>query len=122
MKIKNIELINFRNYEKLSIDLSPKINIFYGNNAQGKTNILESIFLCSLGKSFRSNKEKEFIQFDKAFASVRIEYEKKDREGKIKYDIADKKIVSVNGIKIKKLSEILGYIHTVIFTPDDISI
>ena len=122
MKIKNIELINFRNYETLSIDLSPKINIFYGNNAQGKTNILESIFLCSLGKSFRSNKEKEFIQFEKEFTSVRIEYEKKDRDGKIKYDIADKKIVTVNGIKIKKLSEILGNIHTVIFTPDDIAI
>ena len=122
MKIKNIELINFRNYEKEQITLNPKINIFHGDNAQGKTNILESIFLCSIGKSFRTNKEKELIQFNKEFTSIIIEYEKKDREGKIKYDISDKKNIAINGIKIKKLSELLGNIHTVIFTPDDIHI
>lgn len=122
MKIKNIELTNFRNYEKQTVELGPRINIFYGDNAQGKTNILESIFLCSIGKSFRTNKEKELIQFNKDFSSIIIEYEKKDRDGKIKYDIRDKKSISINGIKIKKLSELLGNIHTVIFTPDDIHI
>jgi len=122
MKIQNIELINFRNYEEQKIHLGPNINIFYGDNAQGKTNILESIFLCSIGKSFRTNKEKELIQFNKEFSSIAMEYEKKDREGKIKYTICDKKNISINGIKIKKLSELLGTIHTVIFTPDDIHI
>ena len=57
MYLKKIELINFRNYEKQEINLGKNINIFYGDNAQGKTNIIESIFLCSFGKSYRTNKE-----------------------------------------------------------------
>lgn len=73
----------------------------------GKTNILESIFLCSLGRSFRTKKDKELINLEKQSALVEIEYEKSDREGKIKLEISDKKNFWLNGIKIKKLSEIL---------------
>ena len=64
MYIEKIKLINFRNYEQLDLNLNKNINIIYGNNAQGKTNILESIFLCSFGKSFRTSKEKEMIKFN----------------------------------------------------------
>ena len=122
MYIKNIELQNFRNYEKQNIELNKNINIIYGDNAQGKTNILEAIFLCGFGKSFRTNKEKELIQFEKERTCVEVEYEKKDRDGKIKVDISNRKQVMVNGVKIKKLSELLGNINLVIFTPDDINI
>lgn len=122
MYINEIKLQNFRNYEELKIELNKNINVIYGDNAQGKTNILEAIFLCSFGKSFRTSKEKELIKFDSEIATVEAEYQKKDRNGKIKIDISNKKQISVNGIKIRKLSEILGNINIVIFTPEDINI
>lgn len=122
MYIKKIKLKNYRNYEEQEIVLEKNINVFFGQNAQGKTNIVESIFLCSLGKSFRTNKEKELIKFNEKNASIEIEYEKKDRTGKIKYNIRDKKEIFINDVKIKKLSEILGNINIVLFSPEDINI
>ena len=122
MWIKNIKIKNFRNYEQEDIKLEKNINIFYGQNAQGKTNIIESIFLCSLGKSFRTKKDKEMIKLNEQNALVEVEYEKSDRDGKIKIEIGNKKNIYLNGIKIKKLSELLGNLNIVIFTPDDINI
>lgn len=122
MWIKKIKIKNFRNYESEEINLDKNINIFYGQNAQGKTNIIESIFLCSLGKSFRAKKDKEMIKLNEQNAIVEVEYEKSDRDGKIKIEIRNKKNIYLNGIKIKKLSELLGNLNIVIFTPDDINI
>lgn len=122
MWIKNIKIKNFRNYEKEEINLEKNINIFYGENAQGKTNIIEAIFLCSLGKSFRAKKDIEMIKINEQNAIVEIEYEKSDRDGKIKIELGNKKNIYLNGIKIKKLSELLGNLNIVIFTPDDINI
>ena len=122
MWIKNIKIKNFRNYNQEEINLEKNINIFYGKNAQGKTNIIESIFLCSLGKSFRAKKDNEMIKLNEENAIVEIEYEKSDRDGKIKIEIGNKKNIYLNGIKIKKLSELLGNLNIVIFTPDDINI
>ena len=122
MYIEKIKLQNFRNYEQLDLDLNKNINIIYGDNAQGKTNILEAIFLCSFGKSFRTTKEKEMIKFNEDRCLVEIFYQKKDRDGKIKIEIGNKKQISINGVKIKKLSELLGNINIVLFTPDDINI
>ena len=122
MLITNLKLQNFRNYEQLNIDFNKGINIIYGDNAQGKTNILEAIFVSSLGKSYRTNKEKELIKIGELFSKILVEFLKSDRDGKIKIEISDKKNILVNGVKIKKLSELLGLIHIVIFTPDDINI
>ena len=122
MWINSIKINNFRNYKLEEINLEKNINIFYGENAQGKTNIIEAIFLCSMGKSFRAKKDKEMIFLSKENASVEIEYKKLDRDGKIKIELNNKKNVYINGIKIKKLSELLGNINIVIFTPDDINI
>ena len=122
MYVEKIKLQNFRNYKQLELNLNKNINIIYGNNAQGKTNILESIFLCSFGKSFRTTKEKEMIKFNETNLVVEVFYQKKDRDGKIKIEIGDKKQIYLNGIKIKKLSELLGNVNIVIFTPDDINI
>ena len=122
MWIKKIKLYNFRNYKDQEIKLKEDINIFYGENAQGKTNIIESIFLGSMGKSFRAKKDKEMILINENNAKIEIEFEKKDRNGKIKIELSNKKNVYINGIKIKKLSELLGNINIVIFTPDDINI
>ena len=79
MFIENIRLENFRNYEKQEIKLNKKVNIIYGNNAQGKTNIIESIFICSMGKSFRAKKDKELIKLGKEKACVEVDYKKQDR-------------------------------------------
>ena len=122
MWISKISLNNFRNYENQIIELNKNLNVFYGENAQGKTNIIESIFLCSMGKSFRAKKDIEMIQLGKENASIEILYEKSDRCGKIKIDLSNKKNIFLNGIKLKKLSELLGNINVVIFTPDDIHI
>ena len=122
MWIKNIKINNFRNYEKEEIKLEKDINIFYGENAQGKTNIIESIFLCSFGKSFRAKKDIEMIKLNENNSIVEIEYKKSDRDGKIKIELGNKKNIYLNGIKIKKLSELLGNLNIVIFTPDDINI
>lgn len=122
MNIEKIQLENFRNYKKQEILLNKNINIIYGDNAQGKTNIIEAIFLCSMGKSFRTNKDKELINFGERFSKVKIFYTKKDREGNIEADIDDKKIFLVNGVKQNKISDIIGKINVVIFTPDNIDI
>ena len=123
MYIKKIKLKNFRNYKNQEVDLKDGINLFFGNNAQGKTNIIESVFLCSIGKSFRAKKDKELINFDEDNLFLEINYEKKDREGKIKYLIGEnKKEIYINDIKIKKLSELLGNINIVLFSPEDINI
>ena len=122
MYIDKMKLINFRNYESQEIQFNKNINIIYGDNAQGKTNILEAIFLSSFGKSFRTSKEKELIKFGQDKLMVEANFQKKDRDGKIRIEIGSKKQIAVNGIKIKKLSELLGNINIVIFTPEDINI
>jgi DNA replication and repair protein RecF len=122
MWIKELKLNNFRNYENKKINFEENINIFYGENAQGKTNIIEAIFLGSMGKSFRTNNEKELIKFNKNNFSIEINFKKSDRDGNIKIELINKKNIYLNNIKLKKLSELLGNINIVIFTPDDINI
>ena len=122
MWIEKIKINNFRNYKSQEINLNKNINIFYGENAQGKTNIIESIFLASIGKSFRSSKDSELIKFGENYAKIEINFHKSDRDGDIEIGIANKKNININKIKIKKLSDLLGNINTVIFTPDDINI
>ena len=122
MWIEDLKISNFRNYENQEIKLNKKLNIFYGENAQGKTNIIESIFLASIGKSFRSKKDSELIKFGEDFARIEIDFHKSDRSGNIEIGISNKKNININKIKIKKLSDLLGNINTVIFTPDDINI
>ena len=74
MLISDIKLQNFRNYKDLKLELNKGINIFYGDNAQGKTNIIESIFLCSIGRSFRTSKEKEVIKLGEQFSKINLNY------------------------------------------------
>jgi len=122
MFIKEIKLENFRNYDFEKIELNEKTNIIYGDNAQGKTNILEAIFINSLGKSFRTNKDKELIKENKESAKVEIKFVKNNREEKTKLELSDKKIFYINDIPVKKTSEIVGKINVVLFTPEDIGI
>ncbi len=102
MLITNLKIQNFRNYSELNIDFNKDINIIYGDNAQGKTNILEAIFLSSFGKSFRTKKEKELIKMNENFTKVEVHYSKSDRDGVIKVEISDKKNIYINRCKNKK--------------------
>ncbi len=122
MYIKKIKLINFRNYYNQEIILNEQLNIFFGNNAQGKTNILEAIYIGAIGKSFRAKKDKELINIGQKEAKIEIEYQKIDRQGKIKIELENKKTIYINEIKQKKLSNILGNINIVMFSPEDIEI
>ena len=113
---------NFRNISSVILDADSGVNVIYGENAQGKTNIIESVFLCAYGKSFRAKKDQELIKFDKDNCKVEVSYSKIDREGAIKAEIGDKKTFFANGVKQNKISDIIGKINIVIFTPDDIEI
>ena len=122
MWVENLTINNFRNYENLEINFNKNINIFYGENAQGKTNIIEALFLFGIGKSFRTSKDSELIKFGEKSANLEINFKKSDREGNIKINLENKKNIYLNKIKLKKLSSLLGNIHVVIFNPDDINI
>lgn len=105
MYIKNVHLINFRNYDDMYLELSPNTNIFVGNNAQGKTNILESIYYSSIGKSHRTNKDKDLIKWDKNNTYLRtyVSRERLDKTIDINIFKNGKKAITVNKIKIKKI-------------------
>lgn len=122
MFINKLSLNNFRNYSNQIIEFNSNINVIYGNNAQGKTNIIEAIFLCSMGKSFRTSKDSELIRFNEKKSIVEMDFYKSERDQKIKVEIDNKKTFLYNGIKQTKVSDIVGKINTIIFTPDDISI
>ena len=102
MYIKEIKLENFRNYDLEKINLNEKINIIFGDNAQGKTNILEAIFISALGKSFRTNKDNELIKENKEFSKVEINFVKNNRNEKINLELSNKKLFYINEIPIKK--------------------
>ena len=125
MRIKKLKVENFRNLENLDIEFSEGVNIIYGNNAQGKTNIIESIYIFSFGKSFRANKDIELLKFDKEYFLSNIEIIKKDRELEMDFGfdkISNKKMIKVNGVIQKKVSDIIGKLNVVVFKPEDIKI
>lgn len=124
MIVKRVELSNFRNYELLKLDLDKKTNILYGKNAQGKTNVLESIYVCSTTKSHRSNKDAELIKLDCDEAHIKLFIEKNNREQRIDIHLRRNKTkgIAINGIPIKKASELFGVFNVVIFSPEDLDI
>lgn len=124
MFIKEVYLENFRNYKKQKIEFNENVNVFFGNNAQGKTNILEAMYFSAFGRSFRTNKEGELINFNDNNSKIDINYEKNNRLNHLEINLnkKEKKAIKLNGIKISKNSELVGNINIVIFSPDDIII
>lgn len=124
MYIKYLQLVNFRNYNELNIKLSKNINVFIGDNAQGKTNILESIYYCSIGKSPRTNKDKELINWNgrESYIKIHVSKERLDKKIEIKIFKEGKKGINVNSIKINKISELIGIFNVVMFSPEDLKI
>ncbi|SFC84945.1 DNA replication/repair protein RecF [Butyrivibrio sp. YAB3001] len=124
MIIKSLELADFRNYETLKIDFSSGTNILYGDNAQGKTNILEAIFLSATTKSHKGSKDKEIIRFGKDEGHVRTILEKDNAEYRVDMHLRKNKSkgIAIDGQKIKKASDLIGRLNVVFFSPEDLSI
>lgn len=125
MYIENLRLKNYRNYKEISINFDPSINIIYGNNAEGKTNLLESIFLCATSRSHRGSKEKDIINFNEEEAHIKMIFNEKEEKKQvidIQLNRESKKGIALNGIKKEKLSDFLGTFYAVIFSPEDLNI
>lgn len=124
MKIKSLKLKNFRNYDLLTLDFDSETNIFYGNNAQGKTNILEAVYLTGTTKSHRGTKDRDLIQFDKDEAHIEAFVEKKGMDYQIDLHLKKNspKGIAINKMPIRKASELFGIVNLVFFSPEDLNI
>lgn len=124
MKIKQIQLKNYRNYETCHVELSDYLNLIIGDNGQGKTNLLESIYVCGFGKSFRTSKDIEWMKLNAPSTSIAIVYEKFDHEYTIEIRQLSnkKKEIKINGVPISKMSELIGNINLVLFSPEDLKL
>ena len=124
MIIKSIELQNFRNYEDLNISFDEGTNIFYGDNAQGKTNILEAAYLSGTTKSHKCSKDKEMIRFGEQESHIRTVVVKKDKEYQIDMHLKHNRYkgIAINKVPIKKASELFGILNMVFFSPEDLNI
>ena len=124
MYIKQIELKDFRNYKELKTEFHPNVNIFIGQNAQGKTNLLESIFSTSMGRSFRTNKDKDMIRFGKEFFRICLVAFKDDNDLVVELAVNrdGKKGIKIDGVKAKKLSQLFENVYIVAFSPEDLRI
>ena len=124
MFIESIELKNYRNYDDLHLDLCSGTNILYGDNAQGKTNILESIYVCSTTKSHRGSKDKELIRFGQDESHIKLQLRKQGVPYRIDMHLKKSKAkgIAVNGIPIRRASELFGIVNVVFFSPEDLNI
>lgn len=124
MVIRKLELKDYRNYESLNIEFDKGTNILYGDNAQGKTNILEAIFVAATTKSHKGSKDKDIINFDKEEAHIRTYLEKEGVQTRIDMHLRSNKTkgIAIDGQKIKKAADLLGLCNVVFFSPEDLSI
>jgi len=123
MYIKNMKLKDFRNYEKLDIDFSNKVNVIIGENAQGKTNLLEAIYVLAFTKSYRTLQDKELINWNKAFAKINGIIQKSNQTIPLEIIFHHQgKKAKKNHIEQKKLSDYIGLLNVVMFAPEDLSL
>ena len=123
MIVKSIELFNFRIYENLSLTFDGGTNILYGDNAQGKTNILEAIYTSGTSKSHKGSRDRELIRFGQQEAHIRTVVEKDEREFQIDIHLKKNKAkgIAINRIPIKKASDLFGILHIIFFSPEDLN-
>ncbi len=124
MKIRSLKLKNFRNYDLLNLDFDSETNIFYGNNAQGKTNILEAVYMTGTTKSHRGTKDKDLIQFEKDESHIEAIVEKHGIDYRIDLHLKRNgpKGIAINKMPIRKASELFGIVNFVFFSPEDLNI
>ena len=124
MIIESLELKNYRNYKELHINFDPGTNVLYGDNAQGKTNILESVYVCATTKSHRGSKDREIIEFGEEESHIKMNIRKDDVPYRIDMHLKKNKTkgVAINGIAIHKASELFGVVNVVFFSPEDLNL
>ncbi|MFC4772440.1 DNA replication/repair protein RecF [Enterococcus hermanniensis] len=123
MKLNKLELRNYRNYDELLLEFPNRLNIFLGENAQGKTNLLESIYVLALTRSHRTNSEQELIGWNDDFALVKGRIERGTSELELALQLTKKGRKSkVNHIEQKKLSSYIGQLNVILFAPEDLSL
>lgn len=121
MKIKSLLLKNFRNYSSEKASFKEGINFLIGENAQGKTNMLESLYFCAMGKSPKTSKDKMLINFGQNSSTIKVIFDTLAGEKSIKIDLLDnKKSVQINGINILRLTQLIGELNVVYFSPDEL--
>lgn len=121
MKINNLKLVNFRNYDQVEVEFSKGVNIIIGDNGGGKTNLVEAIDFLTIGKSFKTLDEKEMIKFEQDYLKINVELQRREKMNlQCVISKAGKKI-SYNDIELKKLSELNGKLVDVLFVPEDVS-
>ena len=124
MIVKSLKLNQFRNYESLQLSFDKGTNLFYGNNAQGKTNILEAVYLCGTTKSHKGSKDREMIRFGEEEAHIRMAISRSQSAYEIDMHLKKNRTkgVAVNGVPIKKASELFGIVNVIFFSPEDLNI
>ena len=124
MKVKKLELYNFRNYLQQEIVFDDGLNIIQGQNAQGKTNLIEAIYFCTVGKSFRASREKEAIAWGGDIARIKVTIEKEIGNKTIEIILSknNKKTIKIDGIPILKIGELMGELNAVFFAPDELKL
>ncbi|MCR5743990.1 MAG: DNA replication/repair protein RecF [Lachnospiraceae bacterium] len=124
MRLSSIELKNYRNYGEIHIEFDKNVTIFFGDNAQGKTNILESVYVCATTKSHRSAKDRDLIRFGEDEAHIKMMLENDDVRTRIDMHIKKNKNkgIAVDGISLRRASDLFGYLNVVFFSPEDLQI
>ncbi len=124
MIIKSLELENFRNYKSLNIEFDKGVNILYGDNAQGKTNILEAIYVSATTKSHKGAKDKEIINFEAEEAHIKTYLDKEGLERRVDMHLRKSKSkgIAIDTVRLKKAAQLLGLLNVVFFSPEDLSI
>ena len=124
MLVNRIHLKGYRNFENIDIELNRNLNIFIGDNAQGKTNLLESIFVSSIGKSFRFSKDESLIRWGEEEALIQVDYSRDDGQKIIDVAIQrdSKKSIKTNGLTVEKNSDLVGMTNIVVFSPDSLNL
>lgn len=124
MYIKRLQMLNYRNYKSLNITLGKNVNVFMGDNAQGKTNILEAIYYCAFAKSHRTSKDRDLINWnsDSAYVSLLVGKDRLDKNIDINILKDGKKAIKINKVKVSKIGELFGNFNVVMFSPEDLKI
>lgn len=124
MHIKKLRLRSFRNYRDAVFEFSPRTNVIYGNNAQGKTNILEAVYLFAQGRSHRAKTDRELISFGEDFTRLSLDFADDRREHTADMRIArsGRKSININHVPILKLSKLMTYLNVVMFSPEDLDL
>lgn len=124
MIVESIKLNNFRNYDKLELSFDSGTNLFYGDNAQGKTNILESVYLCGTTRSHKGSKDREMIRFGQEEAHICMTIRKHDTPYRVDMHLKKNKSkgIAINGVRARKAGELIGLGNFVFFSPEDLNI